>query len=68
MDIEGAEYDVIDDILNSNIRIHQILVELHHRFPGNINRKDKKIFEKIIPLSRSPNFQKAAKNIFFKIY
>lgn len=34
MDIEASEYDVIPDILNSpEIRIKQILVEFHHRFP-----------------------------------
>lgn len=33
MDIEGAEYQVIDEIVNSNIEIKQILVEFHHRFP-----------------------------------
>ena len=35
MDIEGAEYKVIDDILNSDIIIHQLLVEFHHRFSEN---------------------------------
>lgn len=34
MDIEGAEYDVIADIVASGIRPRQILVEFHHRFPG----------------------------------
>ncbi|MEO1860226.1 MAG: FkbM family methyltransferase [Verrucomicrobiales bacterium] len=33
MDVEGAEYDVIKDISNSDIRPQQILVEFHHRFP-----------------------------------
>jgi FkbM family methyltransferase len=33
MDIEGAEYQVIDDICRSDIRPAQILVEFHHRFP-----------------------------------
>ncbi len=32
MDIEGCEYDVIEDILRSDINIGQILVEFHHRF------------------------------------
>lgn len=32
LDIEGAEYDVIPDVLNSNVTIHQLLVEFHHRF------------------------------------
>lgn len=34
MDIEGAEYAVIEDISRSTIRPGQILVEFHHRFPG----------------------------------
>ncbi|MDX1430577.1 MAG: FkbM family methyltransferase, partial [Rhodothermales bacterium] len=33
MDIEGAEYAVIKDIADSDIRPRQILVEFHHRFP-----------------------------------
>ena len=33
MDIEGAEYDVIDDILASRVDIRQWLIEFHHRFP-----------------------------------
>lgn len=32
MDIEGAEYDVIDNILKEKLNIKQILVEFHHRF------------------------------------
>lgn len=34
MDIEGTEYEVIDEIIDQNIQIKQILVEFHHRFPG----------------------------------
>jgi len=34
MDIEGAEYDVIDDILASGVNVGQLLVEFHHRFSG----------------------------------
>ncbi len=30
MDIEGAEYEVIENILSSNIEIGQLLVEFHH--------------------------------------
>jgi len=32
LDIEGSEYRVIPDVLQSNINIDQILVEFHHRF------------------------------------
>jgi FkbM family methyltransferase len=34
MDIEGAEYQVLESLLESEIRPHQILVEFHHRFTG----------------------------------
>ncbi len=34
MDIEGAEYEVLDDILDSGLAVRQILVEFHHRFSG----------------------------------
>lgn len=34
MDIEGAEYSVIEDIQKSGIRPIQILIEFHHRFSG----------------------------------
>lgn len=32
MDIEGAEYEVIDDIISSQVPISQVLIEFHHRF------------------------------------
>lgn len=32
MDIEGAEYDVVEDVLKSGVRVPQMLVEYHHRF------------------------------------
>jgi len=34
MDIEGAEYEVLKNILDSPIRPRQILIEFHHRFPA----------------------------------
>jgi hypothetical protein len=34
LDIEGAEYDVIDDVLRDRLAIRQILVEFHDRFEG----------------------------------
>lgn len=33
IDIEGAEYDVIDDLIREHIPVKQLLVEFHHRFP-----------------------------------
>jgi FkbM family methyltransferase len=34
LDIEGAEYEVLDDILAAGVRPGQLLVEFHHRMPG----------------------------------
>ncbi len=34
MDIEGAEYEVLDNLLQSTVRPRQLLVEFHHRFSG----------------------------------
>jgi FkbM family methyltransferase len=34
MDIEGAEYEVLNGLLASPIKPTQLLVEFHHRFPG----------------------------------
>jgi FkbM family methyltransferase len=42
MDIEGAEYDVLEDIFQSDIPIDQILVEFHHRFKDIPIRKTKR--------------------------
>ncbi len=33
MDIEGAEYEVIDDLAKTGYPISQLLIEFHHRFP-----------------------------------
>ena len=32
LDIEGAEYDVLKDVLDSGLDVRQLLVEFHHRF------------------------------------
>ncbi len=34
MDVEGAEYAVLDDLVKSDIEVHQLLVEFHHMFPN----------------------------------
>ena len=47
MDIEGSEYDVLENILNENISISQILVEFHDRFFENGNLKSKQIIDKL---------------------
>jgi FkbM family methyltransferase len=38
IDIEGAEYDVIDDLLKRRLRVKQILVEFHHPMVPGISR------------------------------
>jgi FkbM family methyltransferase len=34
MDVEGSEYAILNDLLESDLQVHQILVEFHHRFRG----------------------------------
>ena len=39
MDIEGAEYEVLDGLLDSPVKPQQLLVEFHHRFvPDGLQR------------------------------
>ena len=47
MDIEGAEYEVIDHIKKNNIDIKQILVEFHPHFEKDGKKKTKKAIEKL---------------------
>lgn len=42
MDIEGAEYKVIEDIIRSNVCIFQLLVEFHHGMDGMTLKDTKK--------------------------
>lgn len=35
IDIEGAEYDVVEDIISAPVEINQVLIEFHHRFEGH---------------------------------
>ena len=39
MDIDGAWYEVLDDLPASPIKPTQLLVEFHHRFPGIASKK-----------------------------
>ena len=39
MDVEGAEYGVIADLVQQRLAVGQLLVEFHHRFPG-LRRSD----------------------------
>lgn len=43
MDIEGSEYDVVESILRSDIKINQIVLEIHERFFHNGKEKTIKL-------------------------
>lgn len=47
MDIEGAEYDVIDNMLGSALRPKMLLIEFHHRFKGIGKQKTYNSIEKL---------------------
>jgi FkbM family methyltransferase len=47
MDIEGFEYDVIDDILRGAMRPYQLLVEFHHRMYGIDNKATYQAVDKL---------------------
>jgi FkbM family methyltransferase len=55
MDIEGAEYGVLDDILGSGIRITQILIEFHHGRSG-------------VPLAKSQAAVNAIESAGFRVF
>jgi FkbM family methyltransferase len=47
MDIEGAEYEVLDGLLASPIKPTQLLIEFHHRFPGIGLKKTADVIERL---------------------
>jgi len=47
MDIEGSEYDVLEDILTVDIKINQLLIEFHDRFFEHGQEKSKAIIKKL---------------------
>jgi len=47
MDLESAEYEVIDDLLDSGVPVYQLLVEFHHRFKTVPIEKTKSMLEKL---------------------
>ena len=47
MDIEGAEYDVIEDIVKNKIDVGQILVEFHPHFEKGGRKKTKKAIKSL---------------------
>jgi FkbM family methyltransferase len=47
MDIEGAEFGVVADLLASGIAVDQMLIEFHHRFKGIGPEKTKRAIERL---------------------
>jgi len=47
MDVEGSEYDVLENMLDEKIFPKQILVEFHHRFVKIGIGKTKRIISKL---------------------
>lgn len=47
LDIEGAELDVLQDILNKNINVNQIIVEFHDRFLKNGKKARRHIMKEL---------------------
>jgi FkbM family methyltransferase len=47
MDIEGAEYEVIDDIIALHEPVSQVLVEFHHRFPHIGTKRTRQAISKL---------------------
>jgi FkbM family methyltransferase len=55
MDIEGGEYGVIDDLVESGLPIGQILVEFHHNFRS-------------VPLSRTVLAVRALRGLGYRVF
>jgi len=53
LDIEGFEYEVLDDVLDSGIVIHQLCVEFHHFLPGHTARQT----SRAVSMLRSAGFR-----------
>ncbi|MBI3584682.1 MAG: FkbM family methyltransferase [Nitrospinae bacterium] len=47
MDIEGMEYQVIEDFLTSGVQAEQMCVEFHHRWPEIGVHQTKRVIEKL---------------------
>jgi hypothetical protein len=48
LDVEGSEYSVVEDILNSNARVDQFLVEVHERFFPDGRARTEKLLDALI--------------------
>ena len=45
LDIEGSEYEVMPEILESDVKIQQICLEVHGRYMDNGENKSKKLLK-----------------------
>ena len=48
LDVEGAEYKVIQECLNSKLAINQILVEFHHRVDRGLVKETRLCLKKLV--------------------
>ena len=47
LDIEGAEYEVIDDLVDAGTAVEQLLVEFHHRFDGLSPKQTRRAIDRL---------------------
>jgi hypothetical protein len=47
MDIEGAEYSVLTDLVKEKVEVRQIVVEFHHRLSSIGIRKSREILSSL---------------------
>ena len=66
IDIEGAEYDVLDHLLSHKLRVKQVLVEFHHNIlPGIPRSKSIRYILKMIKAGYKLLNQDGANHTFY---
>ena len=68
MDIEGCEYEVIDDLLSLDFRPTQLLVEFHHKVLNMGLAKTKTYFERLVAAGYRPFYISGNGNEFSFFY
>jgi FkbM family methyltransferase len=67
IDIEGAEYEVLDDLLDKRLPVKQVLVEFHHDIlPGIKRQKTVRAILKMIAAGYKLLNQEGANHTFFR--
>jgi hypothetical protein len=64
MDIEGAEYAVIEDIVREKIPVKQMLVEFHHRLSSVGTEKTRKALTQLMDSGMKISYVCPRKEIF----